>query len=343
MHSSSNVTPITPEAVRRVSWGAIFAGTVVAMALMIFFSVLGIAIGAAAIDPMQDESMSGLGWGSALYLIITQILSLLAGGFAASRLAGVPRFTASVLHGAAVWALCTVLLTWAAATGAGAAFNAASSALNTAAQGASNVAKAIVPDDVSFPNLPDLAGQISIEDLPDPIQATLEENNITLSQLQREARQAMSQVVSEQETQRAIDLMQSTVSDVLSSPTDIVAELNEALDRLITGPDAIISQEDRQEALRVMEQRLGLERAETEQIMQVIENRTEQAIAQVRQAIDEAQQQVEEAADAAASAISSTAWWVTLASLLALTASIGGAILGKPDGLLGDRLDDRYS
>ncbi len=343
MHSNSNVNPTHPEAVRRVSWGAIFAGTVVAMALMIFFSVLGIAIGAAAIDPMQNNGMSGLGWGSALYLIITQILSLLAGGFAASRLAGVPRFTASVLHGTAVWALCTVLLTWAAATGAGAAFNAASSALSTATQRASTVVEAIVPDDVTFPNLPDLAGQISIKDLPDPVQNTLEENNITLSQLQREARQAVGQVVSEEETQRAIDLMQSTASDVLSSPTDIGDEVNEALDRLIAGPNAIISQEDRQEALRVMEQRLGLEPAEAEQIMQVIENRADEAIAQVRQTIDEAQQQVEEAAEAAASAISSTAWWVTLASLLALAASIGGAILGKPDGFLGDRLDDRYS
>ena len=107
MQADSAAVSTGREAIRRVSWGAIFAGTVVAMALMVFFSVLGIALGASTIHPMQT---GGLGLGSAMYLIVTQILSLIAGGLTASRLAGVPRMTASVLHGAAVWALSTLLL-----------------------------------------------------------------------------------------------------------------------------------------------------------------------------------------------------------------------------------------
>lgn len=103
MHTDT-ATVTGPQAVRRVSWSAIFAGTVVAMALMVFFTVLGIALGASTVNPMQDDGGGGLGVGAAFYLIVTQMLSLVGGGYVASRFAGVPRFTASAPHGASVWA-----------------------------------------------------------------------------------------------------------------------------------------------------------------------------------------------------------------------------------------------
>jgi len=190
--------------------------------------------------------------------------------------------------------------------------------------------------------LPDLAEQIAVEDLPDPVQTTLEENNITLGQLRREARQAVSQVVSQQEQQQAIDVMQSTLADALRSPGDIGTDLNEALDSLLTGPNAVLSEEDREELMNVLEQRLGISSSEAEQLVQAIETRFDEAVSELRQSFERLQQQAMEAADAAASAVSSTAWWLTFASLLGLAASMGGAVLGKPDGFLGDRLDDHF-
>jgi hypothetical protein len=313
------------------------------MALMVFFTVFGIAIGASVVDPLQNDGAGGLGAGAAVYFVVTQILSLVAGGYVASRLAGVPRFTASVLHGASVWALSTVLLTWAAVAGAGAAFNAASSVLTTTLSGASSVVQTVTPEDVSFPDLPDIAGQISVEDLPDRLRTTIEENDITLEDLRREARAALNEVVGEQEREEAINLMQSTLSDALTSPGNIGENLNQALDRLVGGPDAILSEEDRQEAAAILERRLGITAEETAQVMQAVEERIDEAIAGARQTFDQVQQEVVEAADAAASAISTTAWWLTFASLLGLAAAAGGAMVGKPDGLLGDRIDDHFS
>lgn len=329
-------------AVRRVSWGAIFAGAVVALALTIFFTVLGIGLGAAAIDPLEGEGGGGLGFGSALYLIVTQIIALFAGGFTASRLAGVPRTTAATLHGAAVWGLATIFTAWVAVTGAGALFGAASSVLSSAAGGAANMARAVTPDDISFPDLPDIAAQVSMEDLPEPVQQVLEENDLSVEDLRREARQAVGQVVGEQERQRALDLLRSTLRDAVRSPGDIGQDLNQALDRLVAGPQAILSQEDRQEATRVLEQRLGVEPEEAEQVAQSIRNRVNEALEEVRQGFNDMQEQALQTIEAAASAVSATAWGLTFASLLALAAAIGGALLGKPDGMLGDRLDERF-
>ena len=327
---------------RRVSWGAIFAGTVIAMALMVFFATLGIAIGAAAIDPASEANpLSGMGIGSGLYLVITQLLSLAVGGFAAAKLAGVPRTTSSILHGLSVWALSTLLALWLAISGAGAIFGAASSLVGNTARAATNVVQSVAPDNFSFPNMPEIASQLSVSDLPPEIQSVLQENGITIEQLRRELQQAFRNVVSEQEQNRALNILQGALADALRTPGDIGSDVNDAIDSLVSGPNAVFSAEDRQEVLTVLQQRLGLTVEEVEQIVQTVEDRFTAAIEQMRETLNQIQQQAAQAAQAASSAIASAAFYLTLASLLGIVASVGGAFAGKPDGMLGDRLDDR--
>ena len=339
--ATPNVARTSDAAVRRVSWGAIFVGTVVAMALMIFFTTLGIAIGATAVDPLYDANpLSGLGIGSGIYLIVTQLISLAVGGFAAAKLAGVPRMTSSLLHGAAVWALSTLLLAWAAIAGGGAIFGAASTMIGNTARATVNAAEAVTPDNFSFPDIGQIASQISVDDLPPEVQSTLEENGITVDQLRRETQQAFRNVVSQQEQERAVSVLQNALADALRSPGDIGSDVNEAIDSLVSGSEAVFSAEDRQQVLQTLERRLGLSAEEVEQIVQAVEARVDAAVEQLRQTLDQIQQQALEAAQAASSALSTTAWYLTLASLLGLAAAAAGAFAGKPDGMLGDRLDD---
>jgi hypothetical protein len=330
------------DSVRRVSWGAIFVGTVVALALMVFFTTLGIAIGAAAVDPLYDDNpLSGMGAGSGVYMIVSQLISLGAGGFAAAKLAGVPRMPSSLLHGAAVWALSTLLLAWAAIAGGGAIFGAASTMIGNTARATVNAVEAVAPDDLSFPDIGELASRISVEDLPPEIQSTLEENGITMDQLRRESVEAFRNVVSQQEQERAMTIVRNALGDALRSPGDIGEEVNDAVDSLVTGPDAVFSEEDRQEVFQALQQRLGLSEEEVEQIVGAVDTRFEAAVDQMQQTLDEIQQQALEAAQTATSVLSTTAWYLTLASLLGFAAAAGGAYAGKPDGFLGDRLDDR--
>lgn len=75
-------------------------------------------------------------------------------------------------------------------------------------------------------------------------------------------------------------------------------------------------------------------------IVQTIETRIQQAVDQLRQTLNQIQQQALETAQALSSALATTATWLAIASCLGLIASLGGAFVGKPDGILGDRLDD---
>ena len=73
--------------------------------------------------------------------------------------------------------------------------------------------------------------------LPASVQSPIEQNNISTHRLQREARQAINQVVSQQERQQAINVTQSTLSDALRLPGDIGADLNEAAGQLDSGTE----------------------------------------------------------------------------------------------------------
>lgn len=328
-------------ATNRVSWGAIFAGGVLAVALMILFTTFGIGIGAAVLDPQFDANPgSGLGVGSAIYLVLTQLIALGAGGFVAARLAGIPRPVTSALHGAAVWSIATIFLAFGAVSGTGAVFGAASSALGTTASVLESAGEAILPDDISLPDPGELASSISLDALPDEMQASLREQGITEENIRQEATQAFRSVFSQQEQDAAVAEARSTLGDILRSPGDAGADLSAFFDDLVGGENAIISAEDRDEALAVLQRRLGITPEEAQSIVVSVEDAVQTTLAEVEQTVEDAQQQAIEAAQAASDAVSSVALLLALASLLGLAAATAGAFAGKPESMVGDRLDD---
>ena len=54
---------------RRISWGAIIGGTIIALVTQITLSLLGIGIGASTIHVQSGQFRSGLGSGSAIWLV----------------------------------------------------------------------------------------------------------------------------------------------------------------------------------------------------------------------------------------------------------------------------------
>ncbi|WP_339644518.1 hypothetical protein [Jannaschia helgolandensis] len=327
--------------VRRVSWGAIIAGSVVSVALMILFTTFGIGIGAAIVDPLYDRNpVEGVGIGSGIYMVITQLIALGVGGYVAARLAGIPRPITSVLHGAAVWSVATIFLAWAAVTGGGMIFGATSSIISGTVNAAANVGEAVVPDDLSMPNIGEIAGSISLDALPQDVQDRLAEAGITEANIREEATIAFRNVFSQQEQQAAMSEARDTLNDILRSPGDAGADIAAFFDRLVEGPNAIISDEDRQEAIAVMERRLGVTPEDAQQIVQSVEDGALTALDEAEAAVEAVQTQTVEAAQAASDALSAAALLLSLASILGLAAAAGGAFAGKPNSLIGDRLDD---
>lgn len=86
---------------KRISWGAIFSGVLVALGLEILFLLFGLFIG-------FRLSGGGLKFWSWIWYFVTSFFSLYVGGWVASRLAGNPNRANGMLHGFVTWGLTTV-------------------------------------------------------------------------------------------------------------------------------------------------------------------------------------------------------------------------------------------
>ncbi|WP_312487659.1 hypothetical protein [Sphingomonas sp.] len=96
---------------RRVSWGAIFAGVVIAVAVQLVMGILGTGIGLSMVDPVEGSTpgATGFGIGAGLYWLITTVVALGAGGYAAARVSGVTDRFDALVHGLVVWGVTLIL------------------------------------------------------------------------------------------------------------------------------------------------------------------------------------------------------------------------------------------
>lgn len=103
----------------RLSWGAIFAGFVVATALQMVLTTLGAAIGLAAFDPGQGDSATGLGIGAAVWFALTAIISMFIGGMTTGRMAGILTRGDGMIHGVVMWGVSLLLALYLGSVGVG--------------------------------------------------------------------------------------------------------------------------------------------------------------------------------------------------------------------------------
>lgn len=124
----------------RASWGAIFAGIITAVSVQLLLGSLGLGIGAAAVDPIQESNpLAGVGVGAATWFIVSTILSLFAGGWVAGRLSDATTKGDGFLHGFLTWGLSTILVVYMLTSAVGALFAGGTNLLGRAMSGASQV------------------------------------------------------------------------------------------------------------------------------------------------------------------------------------------------------------
>jgi hypothetical protein len=111
-------------AITRVSWGAIFAGAVIALVIQVGRTLLGLAVGLGNIGPNTGvNALSSVGTGVTLWFAVSTPVSLCFGGLIAARMAGTPTKSDGAFHGVVVWAFGTLLSFYLATSAVGSAVN----------------------------------------------------------------------------------------------------------------------------------------------------------------------------------------------------------------------------
>lgn len=131
----------------RISWGAVFAGAVVAAATMLLLSFLGVAIGAGALHLTRTTAsdLRSYGLGAGIWTAINLILSMLFGGYVAARLSGTHSHLDGELHGITVWGVATLAATVLLAQLAGLAVGTVTSATGVTIPGNGSLTQQVGP------------------------------------------------------------------------------------------------------------------------------------------------------------------------------------------------------
>ena len=303
-------------AIRRISWGAVFAGTVLALVIQLSLSLLGLGIGLGTIDPLQEQNpMSGIGVGAIIWWVLSMLISLYLGATVASRLAGMPRPTDGLLHGLLTWSLVTLLTFYLLTTAVGRIIGGVTGVAGRALTGVGQGIAAIAPE----------AGQA--------IQNELQQQGIDVSDLKREARLLLRQTGKpalnpnnlERQARAAGQSAQTEARQSAANPGAADDNFDDLIDRLTSRAETIGNAADRDAAVNVVMQRTGKSRAESEQIVDNWIAAGRQAQAKFDTLKVKAAQQARQIGDAAAEGLSKAALLAALGlGLGAAAAAFGG-------------------
>src|SRR3954468_24907805 len=105
----------------RISWGAIAAGAMVALAIYVVLTLLGLAVG---IEVAVRGTNVSLGAPAAIYTLVTLLVAMFFGGWATTRLAVGESKLEAVLYGIILWGVLFVGMVWLVSAGISIGFGA---------------------------------------------------------------------------------------------------------------------------------------------------------------------------------------------------------------------------
>ena len=280
-------------AIRRVSWGAIFAGAVVSAVLHFLLYLLGIGIGLETFDPATEaDTIGGFGAGQGIWLIISGLIALFAGGYVAGRLAGMPRRIDGALHGLVTWGVATIIALYFLASTVGTVL---SGVRSVAGAGAGLVSQGI---------------EAAAPAAADAVSAGAQQ--VDLSGIQSQA--------------------QALLRDVATTPADAGDDVQAAIDRTLGGPGPV-TDDRREELVQTLAANTDLSEAEARQTVRQWETQVEQARTQLSQAADTVRQRAPEVAENVGDALGTAALWSAFALFLGALAAMAGGLVGSPHDL----------
>jgi len=290
---------------RRISWGAVLAGVVVAIVTQMALNALGLAIGAASIEPQYNATptMPEFTTGVVIWMAASALLSLFAGGYVAGRMSGTVSHSEATIHGLTTWAVVMLISAFMVSSGIGTILGGVANVIGSGLNMAGDTAAALAPE----------VGQ------------ALESQNIELQAVTEEVRTLFG-------TQDA-----AAAGGTTTGGTDATGESDNPAAMMMDGASAAErrvmfnltrlfanpTDENRQAAIQAMTA-TGMSEADATSQLQTWETRMEQFRVQT-------EQQIEQAAGDFADGVATVAGVLFAAMVVGAAAAGGGAMVGAPD------------
>jgi hypothetical protein len=287
-----------------ISWRAIFAGTLTVLSVLLVLNLIGMAIGLSAIEPTEEANpLSGLGTGTIIWWILSNLIALFAGGYVAARV-GVSFTTKSgIIQGIMTWALFTIVSAWLLTSVIGSIIsgvgNLVGSVLSTTGKVVGNTVGPAIQNQMQ--NM-----DVSWEQAKNEFESLLEDSNkqaLDPDNLQSEANQITSQANAGADVDQVFNRARNTANQTF-----------EALDK-----EALVN---------IIMERTNMTRAEAEQRVDRVISQYEEARTRVNQFLQNAGETAKKQAGNVANAVAKASLYLSISLILGIIAAGLGGLTG---------------
>lgn len=280
---------------KRVSWGAIFAGAVVSLVLMLLFTLLGMGIGLGIINPATEQNpFGGMGIGAGIWLGITAIISIFCGAWTTAKLAGSVRGLNGVLHSIVMWGFVTIASFFLMTSVIGSLIGGAASIVGKSLSAVSSGVASVAPE----------AGQ--------QIQQQLQKQGISVDSIMNEAKNMMAGDKS------------AGGAAAGGGAQDAEQQLRQTVQKIFSGGQASVSAADKDALVKTLAARTGMSNAEA----QTRVDGWVQQYQQAAQTAEQTKQQALQTTEQAMGALSKAGIWLFVLMVLEAGAAAVGGWLG---------------
>lgn len=312
---------------RRVSWGAIIAGALVALVTLLLLNLLGIGIGLGAIDPMEgSEGFSGLGTGAIIWWVVSNLIAIFTGAYVAGRMAGVPLSSTSTLHGILSWCLFTLASFWMLTTALGSLVSGVGSVVAETLR-STNVEQ-LAQNNTQGQNQSNL---ISMSEIRNEVNQVLRNNGNAPAQGNNGSTEVQSKAEIERTTDETAQRVRQNVAAEPNIPEEEIEQI--ARDEFYRN-GRLVENIDRQNLSNTIQNRTNLSQEEAREVADVMANKHSQAKRKAAQQENDLKQQAKETGREVAEKTSTAAIWAFVALALGAVVSGVGGRLGKPNDAL---------
>jgi hypothetical protein len=318
---------VLPGTLERISWPAIFAGTILSLVLLYMFNMIGLALGLTQINPEYGEdtpSTKTLLTESAVWIGGSYAVAVFLGGWLAARGAGIPDNTDGVIHGLLTWAFVELITAIFVMLGIGrmvsglaslvgtglkvagtltsetaqVAADVASGAGSVTAQALATLAHGMQTSAQVAANGMSQVTDAAIENSPD-VQETLGLQDMTFEEIEMEARQLLRQAgieprQLERDVSETVDDARRAAVLAMKYPDEADRILNLTLRRLLRRGRETASEVDRDALVNLLTQNTNMTEREVRSRLNEWENRYARMREQTERARSEAQRKAQE-------------------------------------------------
>ena len=316
--------PTEYAAFRRIRWGAVFAGTLIALVTMAALNLLGIGIGLASFNPATEANpLAGLGTGAIVWYVVSSLLSLFVGGYVAGHVSGFPKKSNSGLHGLLSWGLFTIVSLYLFTTTMGRVVSGVGSAISGVTTGVSNTVAAAIPDNLDQ----QIANEINL-------------NNVSLNDVRREVfslledadKPALDPDNLQQDANQLENSARRNYRQTGDNPFSASQQINDVIDRVQAKGSNVLEAADQEALVNIIVERTDLSRSEARQ-------RVNQMSSELQQATQTVQQEARQLKNTAAEVGGQVADGLATAAILGFVGLLLGALASYFGGVTGRQTD----